>query len=97
VYRGKSTLGRFTACAAKTVIYLLGCVANGIAYWIRGTEPAGFVLGVIGSIGKSANQFLDHTAYSDAAACGCLNKEEKGWWSWLMGWIFGDDDDMLKL
>jgi hypothetical protein len=37
-----------------------------------------------------------YQAYSDTAACSCPNKEE-GWCSWLMGWIFGDDDGILCL
>lgn len=97
IYHGRATPGQFMVGATKTVVYPIGWLATGITWWFTGRDPAGFVLGRTGSIGEGADQFLDHTSYSDAAAYGCPNKKGKGWWSSLMEWIFGDDDDVLEL
>lgn len=92
VYRGKSTPGRFVACATKTCVYPLGWVATGFTYAFGGLEPASFVLACTGSIGKAVDEFIGHTKSSDEAACDC---PKKGWFSWLMDWLFEDREGPL--
>ena len=97
-YRKPSTPGRFLACATQTVIYPLGWLVAGVSYSFGGLEATSTVLGITGSIGKGVRDFLDHTLYSDSAACRCPTRQDEGdgWWSWFMKMLFGDEDGVLE-